>query len=176
MKNSDNMMNTNSEMYKTNTEEYKTQNVEQDRAQHGVQKEVQNGYRTENRMADNGAYKTGSGMYKSQNGVYKTQNGVYKTHSVGQALQKTLAKKLSKEEYLTIKLICDWHLIAPKIHQISKPLRIYLDQEMLVLATQPGYSMTLQYQNDEICWSVNKYLNSQQITRILIKTDFYYNK
>lgn len=112
------------------------------------------------------------------NGVYKTHsnNGVYKTHSIGQALQKTLAKKLSKEEYLTIKLICDWHLIAPKIHQISKPLRVYLDQEMLVLATQPGYSMTLQYQNDEICWSVNKYLNSQQITRLLIKTDFYYNK
>lgn len=114
--------------------------------------------------------------YKIEDRTHRTQNGVYKTHSVGQAIQKTLAKKLSKEEYLTIKLICDWHLIAPKIHQISKPLRVYLDQEMLVLATQPGYSMTLQYQNDEICWSVNKYLNSQQITRLLIKTDFYYNK
>lgn len=95
---------------------------------------------------------------------------IQRTVKLGQAVDTGLAKKLSTDEFYTLKLIANWQEIAQTFAEICIPTRLYTYQATLILSAKPGYSMTLQYQTAHIIQIVNLFFNKKLIEKIMVKT------
>lgn len=93
-----------------------------------------------------------------------------RAEAVGNIFWRALGKTCSKDELLTIRLICNWDNILPDISMIAKPAKIIIIKQILVLEVQPGQTMFIQYQHDRICDEVNLFLGKKSIRKIVVKT------
>ena len=94
-----------------------------------------------------------------------------KSKQLSDVIWGVLQKECTREELMTMHLIQNWDKIVQELSIISRPEKIILIQELLIVRIQPGQVMTMQYQHERIRDSVNMFFGREYIMKVLMKSE-----
>lgn len=95
----------------------------------------------------------------------------WKSKALSDVVWGVLQKECTREELMTMHLIQNWEKIVQELSTISRPEKLNLQQELLVVRVKPGQVMIMQYQHERIRDCVNMFFGREYIMKVLMKSE-----